>query len=62
METPKQAYMQTREAARYLGIEPELLRKYAREKLIQSYRIGGKNLLFKIEELDLWIAKHKQEG
>ncbi len=60
MDTPKQAYMQTREAARYLGIEPELLRKYAREKLIQSYRIGGKNLLFKIEELDLWIAKHKE--
>jgi len=56
----EQAYMNTKDAAKYLGMEPYLLRKYAREKQIESYCPGGKNLFFKIEELELWIAKHKQ--
>ena len=55
----EQRYYTTKQAAQYLGISRQELRKYARLQLIQFSRPGGKLMLFDKQELDKFIEMHR---
>jgi excisionase family DNA binding protein len=48
----KQGYMNSKEAAKYIGIPDFTLRVWVNEGIIPAYRPGGKVLLFSRKKID----------
>lgn len=62
-DTPKPAWLTTKQAAAHLGISPERVRKLTREGKLNACRLGDAgNLRFTAEDLDAYIRPTNQQG
>jgi excisionase family DNA binding protein len=56
-------WMRTPEAARYLGVHIETVRRWAREKAIPAAKLGNRGgFRFRREDLDQFLEKRRAEG
>ena len=50
------------QVAAYLQLAPQTIYNMVSEERLPCYRINGKCVRFKKEEIDEWLAKSKQQG
>ncbi len=50
----------TSEAAAYMGVKVSTLQRLARQKEIEYFKPGGKNLYFEVSALDAWMRRNRQ--
>jgi excisionase family DNA binding protein len=57
------AWLRTPEAARYLGVHEETVRRWAREGVIPAAKLGNRGgFRFKREDLDRFLERRRTEG
>lgn len=56
----KQRLLTTKEASNYLNLSIRYVRRLASEGKITSYKPGGKNLYFDLEDLDDYLCRFKR--
>lgn len=54
--------LETNPAAKYLGISPRLLKQYRHERKIPFYRIGYRQIVFDVRDLDAFLARKRVES
>lgn len=57
-DIPRKGYLTLAHAADYLDLPPSTLREYVRLRKIRAFK-PGKNVLFRIRELDQWVESHR---
>ena len=54
-------WLRTPEAARYLGVHEETMRRWAREKVIPAAKLGNRGgFRFKREDLDRFLERRRE--
>lgn len=56
----KERLLTTKEASNYLNLSIRYVRRLASEGKITSYKPGGKNLYFDLEDLDEYLRRFKR--
>jgi PTS system nitrogen regulatory IIA component len=57
------AWLRTPEAAKYLGVHEETVRRWAREGAIPAAKLGNRGgFRFKRDDLDRFLEKRRAEG
>ncbi len=54
--------LETNPAAKYLGMKPRLLKQYRHERKIPFYRIGYRQIVFDVRDLDAFLARKRVES
>ncbi|MGE0705026.1 MAG: helix-turn-helix domain-containing protein [Vicinamibacterales bacterium] len=55
-------WLRTPEAAKYLGVHEETMRRWARERVIPSVKLGNRGgFRFKREDLDRFLERRRAE-
>ena len=52
-------FLTAEEASEYLGISINTLYGYTSKKIIPHFKLQGRRLLFKVEDLDQWVLDSK---
>ncbi len=56
-------WLRTPDAARYLGVHEETMRRWARERTIPAAKLGNRGgFRFKREDLDHFLERRRAEG
>jgi PTS system nitrogen regulatory IIA component len=59
---PSEAWLTTQEAARYLRVHPETVRRWAREGLIPAAKLGRRGgFRFKRDDLDRFVQRRMED-
>ena len=60
---PKSEWVRTPEAADYLGVHVETVRRWAREGVLPAAKLGNRGgFRFKRQDLDTFLEKRRAEG
>jgi excisionase family DNA binding protein len=57
----RRGYIPTKEAARYLGITVDALRKRVERGEVTSYKLGNRRRWFKYDDIDAAMTKYRED-